>query len=283
MNIGEVVRSPNPLGPIYRPNQRTKMPLWHSTTKMAKLGYKGPIQPVTSTRPSLTSSSCDLRDDATYTTCRCSSASFETNWETLARLASRWSKLLDFFVCPAPFSSCRFCGATDKPSPAWFWGPNHETVAIILRHKSPNRSYQFWVPNQGTRRPWFWGSIKKPADLGFEAQPRNTRFSSPCAWCRTHTTSPDLLIVWPLSTRPVLDHHRSSASGLLLLARSLSLPPMSHLSPTHHETSKHDSLHEHIGVKQPKYPGFKFIQQYVNDSSQSNKGTDHLFSQKVLM
>jgi hypothetical protein len=41
------------------------------------------------------------------------------------------------------------------------------------------------------------------ADLGFEAQPRNPRFSSPCTRCRPHTASPDLSIARPSSTQPV--------------------------------------------------------------------------------
>jgi hypothetical protein len=49
-------------------------------------------------------------------------------------------------------------------------------------------------------------------------------------------------------TWPVLDHPQSSAPGLLLLPRSSSLPNMSHLSPTQHETSKHNFSHE-IKVK----------------------------------
>jgi hypothetical protein len=40
-------------------------------------------------------------------------------------------------------------------------------------------------------------------DLDFKAQPRNSRSSSPRAWCRPHTAPPDLSIVRLLSTRPV--------------------------------------------------------------------------------
>jgi hypothetical protein len=36
-------------------------------------------------------------------------------------------------------------------------------------------------------------------DLGFEAQPRNPRSSSPRAWCRPHTAPLDLSIVRPPS------------------------------------------------------------------------------------
>jgi hypothetical protein len=104
--------------------------------------------------------------------------------------------------------------------------------------------------------------------------------SSPCARCRSHTASPDLSTVRPPSTRPMLDHPQSSTPGLLVLPRSSSLLAMSHLSPAHHETSKHDSSHEtKITVKQPKCPRFEFKPRQVNDSSQSNQGTDHLVSQ----
>jgi hypothetical protein len=85
------------------------------------------------------------------------------------------------------------------------------------------------------------------SSTGFLVEPQNqgvTSRSSPCAWYRPHTTSPDLPIIQPPSTQPVLDHPRSSAPGLLLLPRSLSPPAMSHLLPAHHETSKRDSPHE---------------------------------------
>jgi hypothetical protein len=123
------------------------------------------MQPITSTRPSSASSSCDLRDDATCTTrCRVST-SFEVNWKTLARLPSKRSKLLDLDTCPMPSSSRRFCGVTNKSSPAWFWGPDQEIVTVILWPKSPNYSCWFWGPNRETRWPWFWGSTKKHALL----------------------------------------------------------------------------------------------------------------------
>jgi hypothetical protein len=123
------------------------------------------MQPVASTHPSLTSSSCDIHDDATCTTRHRSSASFEANWEILDWLASRRSKLLDLDTCPTPSSSHQFCGATDKSSSAWFWGPKQETVTVILRPKSPNHNCRFWGPNRETRRPWFWESTKKHALL----------------------------------------------------------------------------------------------------------------------
>jgi hypothetical protein len=76
------------------------------------------------------------------------------------------------------------------------------------------------------------------------------------------------------------DHPRSSAPGLLLLPQSSSLHVMLHLPPAHHKTSKRDCPNEtEIKVKLPKYLGFKFKPRQVNDSSQSNQGTDHLVSQ----
>jgi hypothetical protein len=118
------------------------------------------MQPVRSTRLSSTSSSRDLYDDTTCTTHH-HSASFEANWETLARLAFMWKKPLDLDVCPTPSSSYRFCGATDKPSPAWFWGSTKKL------------SQWFWGLNHQTAAAGFEVQTEKPTNLDFEAQPRN--------------------------------------------------------------------------------------------------------------
>jgi hypothetical protein len=95
------------------------------------------------------------------------------DWETLVWLAFRQSKLPDLDACLTSSSLRQFCDATEKPRPAWFWGPIQETVAVNLRPKSPNWSCRFWGPNQKTRpsgfkakpltncRPWFWGSTRK--------------------------------------------------------------------------------------------------------------------------
>jgi hypothetical protein len=108
-------------------------------------------------------------------------------------------------------------------------------------------------------------------DLGFETKPRNPRSLSPCARCRPHTVSSDLSIIRPPSLRPMLDHPRFSAPSLLLLSRSSSLPSMPHLSPTHHETSKHVSPHETDSkVEPPKFLAFKVKPRQVHYSSQNN-------------
>jgi hypothetical protein len=53
------------------------------------------------------------------------------------------------------------------------------------------------------------------------------------------------------------------------------------MSPSHHKISKHDYPHEQIGVKPPKFLGFKFKLRQVYYSSQSNQGTDHLVFQMM--
>jgi hypothetical protein len=78
-------------------------------------------------------------------------------------------------VSRAVFILCWFCGITDKPYPAWFWGPNQETVVVILMPKSLNRRCQFWGPNQETLYHRFWGQIGRNHPSGFEAKPLTNR------------------------------------------------------------------------------------------------------------
>jgi hypothetical protein len=159
---------------------------------------------------------------------------------------------------------------TPSSSAHRFWGANQETSShMVLRPKLRNRHGDFvgqiikpqlsvLRTKPGNSSKWFWGpttrtvatgfavKLGETVHLGFEAEPRNMCSSSPYARYTSHTVSPNLPIVWPPSIRPVLDHLWSSPPDLLLLPRSSSLPVVSHLSPTHHETSKHDSLHKHI-------------------------------------
>jgi hypothetical protein len=59
---------------------------------------------------------------------------------------------------------------------------------------------------------------------------------------------------------------------------------MLHLPPAHHQTSRHDSPNEtDIKVKLPKCLEFEFKSWQVNDSSQSNQGTNHLVSNFMKM
>jgi hypothetical protein len=193
---------------------------------------------------------------------------FRPDWETLVRLASTPSKLLDLDACPTSISLRRFCGAIDKPKPAWFWGPNQETVAVILRPKSPNHSYRFWGPNREIHH-----------HLGFEAQPRNSlpilrsnreKPSPPVLrpnrwksfeWFWGQTTHKPSSLVLRLNQETCTPHlhvlgadrtwrHPTSrppshrVPDLCDHPRSSSLHVMPHLPPAHHETSKHDSSNE---------------------------------------
>jgi hypothetical protein len=74
----------------------------------------------------------------------------------------------------------------------WFWVQTGETVTTNFESKSEKTVLAVLMPNH-----------RQTVDIGFEAQSRNLRFSSPCARCRSHTASPDLLIVWSPNTRHV--------------------------------------------------------------------------------
>jgi hypothetical protein len=136
--------------------------------------------------------------------------------------------------------------------------PNHwQTVPVILRLNH-------------------WQTVH----LSFEAQPRNLLSSSPRAWCRPHTASPEISIVWPPSSWPMWP------SPVLCIrsptpSRSSLLPTIQHMPPAHHETSKRDSPNDTKIKVKPKCPGFEFKPHQVNDLSQSNQGTDPLVSQSL--
>jgi hypothetical protein len=136
---------------------------------------------------------------------------FRTDWKTLVRLTFTWSKPLDLEACPAPTSLRQFCGATDKSKPTWFWGPNQETITVILRPKPRNhhgdfkpqitkselpvlspkpgnppppwfwgqtgrdRLHQFWGQTGENRRHWFWGQTRENHLHWFWGQTRENR------------------------------------------------------------------------------------------------------------
>jgi hypothetical protein len=216
------------------------MPLWPNRMKMVKQGYQGLTQPVTSTCPSSTWLRRNLRDGARCATHRRASASLEARLGNPSQTCFHVKQAArSQHVSHAIPSSHRFCGAIDKLKPAWFWGPNQESIAVILMPKSPNRSYQFWGPNREILHHLgfeaqprnchhrFWGQnreivatdfeaksgetvlvVLRPnhsqtVDLCFEAQSRNSRSSSSRARCRPHIAPPDLSIAQPLSTQPV--------------------------------------------------------------------------------
>jgi hypothetical protein len=216
-------------------------------------------------------SACLARDTSPVYSCR-SSARLEARLGNLS--------LTRFQVKQATRSRCVFCAVFILPSVLWcnrqtiphlvlrpkirnyhgdFVGQSTKLQLSVLRLKSGNPSEWFWGQTTRTVATSFEAKPGETVDLGFEAKPRNPLSSSLCVWCRLHTASSDLSIVWPSSIRPLLDHPRSSAPSILLLPWSSSLPAMSHLSPTHHEASKYVSPHEtNSRVELPKFPGVKF-------------------------
>jgi hypothetical protein len=79
-----------------------------------------------------------------------------------------------------------------------------ESVATGFEVKAPETvATGFEAKPAKTVRVVLRPNHSQTADLGFEAQPRNPRSSSPCARCRPHMVPPDLSITRPPSTRPV--------------------------------------------------------------------------------
>jgi hypothetical protein len=87
------------------------------------------------------------------------------NWETLARLASRWSKTSYVNACPHTIfihSSVLRCKPTNllslgfeaqtKKSSQWFWGLNYQTVKLGFEAQTKKQSQWFW--GQTTDKPW---------------------------------------------------------------------------------------------------------------------------------
>jgi hypothetical protein len=86
------------------------------------------------------------------------------NRETIVRLASGRSKMrMSMRVLTPSSSTHRVLGANRQTSPTWFWCPNQETVAVILRHKPRNHHDDFEA------------QIIKPLTLVFRPRPRNCR------------------------------------------------------------------------------------------------------------
>jgi hypothetical protein len=135
------------------------------------------------------------------------------------------NKPLDLDTCPTPShppvgfvaqptnrSLLGFEAQIKKPS-RWFWGPNHQTVAVdfeaqtkkpsttlILRLNQETVATGFETKSEKTVLVVLWPNHWQTVELGFEAQPENMCSLSPRAWCRPHTAPSDLLITRPPST-----------------------------------------------------------------------------------
>jgi hypothetical protein len=83
-------------------------------------------------------------------------------------------------------------------------GHNRQTEAhLVLSHKPKIRRGDFESQITKSELLILRSNHSQTIDLGFETRPRNPRFSSPRARCRSHTAPPDLSIAQPSSTRPV--------------------------------------------------------------------------------
>jgi hypothetical protein len=156
-----------------------------------------------------------------------------------------------------------------KSSAAGFEAKPAKTVAVGFEAK-PLESVQVDLrPNHS-----------QTVDLGFMAQLRNSRSSSPRARCRPHTAPPDLSTaqppsIWPVQPSPVLCT-RSPTPVTVLVATHHAAPSIG--TPREKQTRFSKRNKDKRKTKQ-NYPGFEFKPHQVNDSSQSNQGMNHLVSQ----
>jgi hypothetical protein len=204
------------------------------------------------------------------------------DWETLTRLASMWSKPLDFWrnwqievrlvLMPKPRNCrCDFEAQITKLYHHRFWGqtrrnrPNGFVVKLVKNHPSG-----FEVKPLTNCRPWFWGSTKKHMLLisSYMVQTAHSVTRPPD---RPATEYPTCAII-PDPQHQVSyschDPHRC--------------PPC---CTCHLHTTRQANMILHIiqriKVKQLKCLGFEFKPRQVNDSSQSNQETDHFVSHLV--
>jgi hypothetical protein len=159
-----------------------------------------------------------------------------------------------------------FEGKPVKTVVAGFEAKPLETVATGFEAKPAKTVWVVLRPN-----------YSQTIDLGFKAQPRNPCSSSPCARCRPHTAPS---IGRPPSTRLV-------RPSLVLSTRSptpaMALITARHAAPATYtprdKQTRFSELNKGKRKTKQNYPGFEFKPCQVNDSSQSNQGTDHLVSQ----
>jgi hypothetical protein len=165
-----------------------------------------------------------------------------------------------FEAKPAETVTTDFEAKSAKTITAGFEAKPAKTVRVVLR---PNHS--------------------QTVDLGFKAQPRNPRSSSPHARCRPHTVPLDLSIARPPSTQPVQPSPilctRSHTPAMILVAARHAAPAT--CTPRDKQT-RFSKRNKNKRKTKWNYPKFEFKPRQVNDSSQSNQGTDHLVSQSPL-
>jgi hypothetical protein len=140
----------NPFDPIYRSNKKTKIPLCAENKITVNQGKFGPTSTaphlMPSNRPSFTSLSRDLCDDAMCTIRRRSSTSFEEKLGKpsptcfVTKQAARYRHVSSHHL----HLLIGFEAQTNKPPPLGS-EVKPKTVTVILRPKSPNRRHRFWI------------------------------------------------------------------------------------------------------------------------------------------
>jgi hypothetical protein len=113
----------------------------------------------------------------------------------------------------SPNYNCCFEAQTEKPAATVFETKPRETVLLVFRS---NHLQTVLVILRSNHR--------QTVDLGFKAELRNSRFSSPRARCRPRTAFPDLSIVRPPSTQhvqpsPILYTRSPTPDMILVTAR----------------------------------------------------------------
>jgi hypothetical protein len=194
-----------------------------------------------------------------------------------------------------------------NPPPPWFWGSTKKPTASFEAKPGETITTSFEAKLEKTVATGFEAKPEKTVavgfeakplktvrvvlrpnhlqtvDLGFKAQPRNSRSSSPRARCRPHKVPPDLSIARPPSTRPVWSSSvlctRSPTPATILIAACHATPAT--CTPWDKQTWFSKRNKDKRKTKQ-NYPEFKFKPHQVNDSSQSNQGTYHLVSQHTF-
>jgi hypothetical protein len=177
------------------------------------------------------------------------------------------------------------------PQPHWFWGSTkkptsgfeaklgetdatsfeaklEKTVATGFEVKSPETvATSFEAKPEKTVWVVLRPNHSQTIDLGFKAQPRNPRSSSPHARCRPHTVPPDLSIARPPSTRPVRSSPvlctRSPTPAMIIIAIWHAAPAT--CTPRDKQTWFSNRNKDKRNTKQ-NYYGFEFKPRQVNDS-----------------
>jgi hypothetical protein len=153
------------------------------------------------------------------------------------------------------------------------WGQTtHKPLPSVLRPRPMrNRPSGFEVKPLTNHWPWFWGSTKKSALIISTCMVQTAHGAT---WLFERPT-----IEYPTCvTIPILSIRSPTPATILVAARHVAPATC---TPRDKQTRFSNRNRDKLKTKQNN-PGFKFKPRQVNDSSQSNQGTDHLDSQILI-